>query len=112
VAAVVRHVREHAADGLTVRDLLRQFPIVRRSMERRFRQSIGCIPHEQIRRVLVERAKQLLRETDLQMPGVARRSGFPNATRFGETLTRLVGQTPTAYRRHVAGEATERRDLE
>lgn len=68
-------------------------------LERRFRLVLDRTPLEEIRQVRLERARQLLRETDLQIPAVADRSGFGNAVRFAATFRQDAGQSPSAYRR-------------
>jgi LacI family transcriptional regulator len=59
---------------------------------------LGRSPLEEIRRVRIDLAKQLLSGTDLPMPIVARRSGFSEAKQLSQVFRALVGMTPTSYR--------------
>lgn len=99
VLAAVRYIREHVHRQVTVRDVLRAVPVNRRYLERKFKQHLGRTPLQEIRRVRLEKAKQLLVETDLSMPAIARRSGFPNAARLANVFHDGTGMTPSQYRK-------------
>lgn len=98
VAAAVRFIRDRANLQTSVADVVAAVPLSRRPLEKRFRKLLGRSILEEIHRVHVERAKQLLAATDLQMPQVARASGFPSATRLGIVFRQGTGTTPSAYR--------------
>jgi len=98
VQAAVRYIRERVAERLTVKDLLDQIPVNRRYLERKFKLHIGRTPLQEIRRMRLEKAKELLSHTDMAMPAIARQSGFQNAARLANVFHALVGQTPTAFR--------------
>jgi LacI family transcriptional regulator len=104
IAATVRQIRQHACDGITVADLLRQVPLSRRVLESRFQRCLGRTPHAEIVRVKLNRAKQLLLETDLSVEAIARLAGFEHPEYFSVTFKREVGLRPGAFRReHDAG---------
>jgi LacI family transcriptional regulator len=98
VATAMRFILAHAGEWIGVRELLLSMPIQRRSLERRFRAALGRSPLEEIRRVRIEIARELLATTDLPMPLVARRSGFSEAKQLSTVFRAEVGITPTAYR--------------
>jgi LacI family transcriptional regulator len=98
VSAAVRFIREHACEGVSVKDLLAAVPLSRRVLEGRFRKLLGHTPHDEIARVRFERARQLLRETRLPLTEVARRSGFRNAEYLSTAFRRTFGTAPSAYR--------------
>ena len=49
-------------------------------------------------RARIDLAKRLLVETDLKMPVIAKRSGFPDASHLGVVFRRQTGLTLTAFR--------------
>jgi LacI family transcriptional regulator len=107
VAAAVKFIRDHGGDPTVgVRAVLEEVALSRRSLERRFRDALGRTIAEEVRRVRVEAAMQLLVSTDLPMPEVAAASGFTTATRFGIVFHKMAKLTPTEYRRifRVAGD--------
>ena len=107
IAEAVRFIRQNARRGVTVDDVASQFPFSRRVFERRFRAAMGRSPMEEIVRAKLDLAKQLLVETDLQMPAIAERCGFSSATHFGVVFHRNLDITPTEYRREHSGRLTQ-----
>lgn len=99
VASVLRYIRSHAGKCIGVSDLLRVVPVSRRSLERRFQETRGYGVAEEIRRVHIARAKQLLEETDLSLAEVALRSGFSCVARFAINFQRQVGTSAFEYRK-------------
>jgi LacI family transcriptional regulator len=99
VLAAVRYIREHVRDRITVGHILREVAISRRQLERKFAESFGRTPLQEIQRVRIEKAKELLSGTDLPMPAIASRSGFKNAERLARVFRSTTDQTPTEYRR-------------
>jgi len=98
VSAAVRFIREHACEGIAVKDLLAEVPLSRRVLEDRFRKLLGRTPHDEIARVRFERVRQLLRESRLPLTEIAQRSGFRNAEYLATAFRREFGVSPHAYR--------------
>ena len=99
VSAAVRFIREHACDGIAVKDLLHEIPLSRRVLEGRFRKLLGRTPHDEITRIRFERVRQLLRETRLPLAEIAQRSGFRNAEYLVTAFRREYATSPSAYRK-------------
>jgi LacI family transcriptional regulator len=99
VATVLGFIRKQRQRQIRVKDILQEVQLSRRSLERRFRTVVGRSLLDEIRRVHVERARNLLAETDLPMHVVAERSGFADGRRFSTVIREVTGFTPTAYRR-------------
>ncbi len=99
VAAALRYIRKQALHGCTVDDILKRVPLSRSSLERRFRKHLGRSPQDQIRRVQVERIKQLLAETDLKLPDIASLCGYEHPEYMNVMFKRLTGSTPGRFRR-------------
>jgi LacI family transcriptional regulator len=98
VAAALRHIRQNAVKGLSVKQLLEEVPVNRRTLERRFISVLGHTPLEEIRRIRMERAKVLL-QTDLPIYEVASQCGFATPEYMATSFLQAMGMTPTAYRR-------------
>lgn len=104
IAATIRLIRQHACEGITVADLLREIPLSRRVLERRFRRYVGHSPHDEIVRVKLRRVKQLLLETDLSIAAIAELVGFEHAEYLSVVFKRETGFRPHTFRRqHHAG---------
>lgn len=101
VARAVRYLRAHACEGISVADVLKSVPLSRRVLEFRFRKCLGKTPHALLLHYRLEKAKELLRETELPLEAIARRSGFAYAEYFSVAFRKHLGRTPGAYRREV-----------
>ena len=102
VARVCRFIREHACDGIDVKDVAEFTSLSRRQLERRFRSELNRTPHEEITAVQVARVKQLLRETDMTLEQITALTGYGHKERLGTVFRRECGEAPGAYRRRVA----------
>ncbi len=99
----VQYVHDHLNEPFTVEHLVRDVPVSRRWLEYRFRQRLGCSPHEYICGARVERAKQLLLgQPGLRIEQLARDCGFGGGRNLRRAFQRLVGMTPDQYRRQGA----------
>jgi LacI family transcriptional regulator len=98
VAAVLLYIREHACEGITVKDVLRAHPQSRRRLEQRVRRLIGRSPHDEILRVRLNRVKLLLAETALPLDRVAELTGFFHSEYLSVAFRREVGLPPSRYR--------------
>ena len=99
VAAAVRYIALHAKDGVRVADVLREVQVSRRTLDQHFLAAVGRTPAQEIARVRLELAKQLLAETKESIERVAAMAGFSNAKHLGSRFRGTTGATPTAFRR-------------
>lgn len=105
IAHAVRFIRQNAFTPIGVVDVLRAVPLSRRALEQRFRDILGRSPAAEIRRLRIERAKDLLARTDWAIPRVAVAAGFSHAEVMNQVFRRELDLTPTLYRRRArAGE--------
>ena len=65
---------------------------------RQFRATFGETPHRYLQRRRVERAMELLRETDRPVTEICFDVGFNSLGTFSRTFRAIVGEPPTAYR--------------
>ena len=98
VAEALRFIRDHAHDGIGVKDVLRAVPVSRTLLERKFTRLIGESPHRRIKRQQLERARQLLAETELPIARIADLAGFESASYLSASFRRETGENPRAFR--------------
>jgi LacI family transcriptional regulator len=98
IAAVIRFIREHACEGIDVSDVLRAVPMSRSTLDRRFITLMNCSPKDEILRVRLNRAKQLLAETDFSLPIIAEKIGLEHAEYLSRIFKKRVGMTPSEFR--------------
>jgi AraC-like DNA-binding protein len=71
---------------------------------RQFRATFGETPHRYLQRRRVERAMELLRETDRPVTEICFDVGFNSLGTFSRTFRRIVGEPPSAYRARFGAE--------
>jgi len=98
VARALRFIRNYAHKFIDVSNVLDVVPVSRRWLEMKFRDEVGHGIYHEIRRVHVERAKELLTTTDWPVLRVLRESGFNNADRFDVAFQKLVGMSASKFR--------------
>jgi len=99
VVSAVRFIRLNADKPISVEDVQRDVMISRRNLERRFKLVLGRSLLQEIRRVRIERACDLLRDTDFDMQLIAERCGFQSQIRFSTVFGQVRGVSPSGYRK-------------
>lgn len=99
LARVCRFIRQHACEGINVNSVAEFTSLSRRQLERRFRDELGCTPHQQITSIQIARVKQLLEETEMTLEQIAPRAGYAHKESLSSVFKRETGETPGEYRR-------------
>ena len=99
VAQALRFIREHGCRGIDVEDVVRIVPLSRSVLQRRFRALLGRSVHDEIVRLRLARARELLQETDLPLAEIAERAGFRHQEYMGAVFRRRLHVTPGSLRR-------------
>ncbi len=86
----------------SVATMARHANMSQRTFARRFVEETGTTPMQWVTDQRVLYARRLLEETDLDVDRIAERSGFGTATLLRHHFRRLVGVTPSDYRRRFA----------
>ena len=66
---------------------------------RAFKASTGLAPYQWQLQARIERAQSLLLESTRSMEDIAEATGFADAVHFGRTFRKLIGATPSAWRK-------------
>lgn len=107
IQEAVRYIRHHYAEDVSL-DMVAQYVGMSTSwVSRRFSQECGCSIPQYLLDVRIERAKQLLIETDMHVFEVAQAVGMENSRYFGSLFRKETGMTPKAYREQNKKEQLE-----
>jgi LacI family transcriptional regulator len=102
VVKALRFLRENACERINVDDVVREVPLSRSVLERRFRKVVGRSINNEIVRLRINRSIELLTETNLELKVVAQRAGFGTQSYMNAVFQAKVGKTPGAFRRTPA----------
>lgn len=94
----MRLIALHACEGITVKELANNLGLSRIIFTRQFGLAFGDSPGEFIQRRRFQRAKELIRSTDLPISSVTRMCGFTHDSSFYRFFERNAGVTPNEYR--------------
>jgi AraC-like DNA-binding protein len=109
VRVACAYVEKHYADEVSVNDLAVAAMVSPSYLIRLFKRQMGTTPHDYLLRYRISRAKELLAETTLTSAAIARRVGFNSESNFSYRFSKMVGQSPRAYRQGAPGLAFEQR---
>ena len=98
MAVALRFVKDHAGEAISVSDVSRQVGVSRRTLERRFDGVLGRSIAAEITRSKMERAKRILRETNLPSHRVAAAAGFGSVKTFNRVFRYSEGMPPNHFR--------------
>ena len=98
VAAAVLFMRQQAAAGANVGDVLRAVPMARTALERRFKAVVGTTPHAHLRKLRIERVQHLLTSTNTPIGEIAAQTGFEHTEHLSAMFRRECGISPRQYR--------------
>jgi len=98
VAAAVHFIREHACERIQINDVAARVGVSRSTLKNRFKAAMGHSIHAEILYVRLERAKQLIAETDLPLKQIALQVGFQYVQYLTKLFRKRVGQTPAKFR--------------
>jgi LacI family transcriptional regulator len=99
VAFAMRYIKEHACNPITPADVLKVTGMSNSTAYRKFIKSIGRSIHSEIQRIQMERVKELLTSTNLNVTSIAQQAGFENIRYLTQVFKDATGFTPTEYRR-------------
>lgn len=94
----------------TQSELARQAGLSRFHFVRRWREAFGTTPHEDLTRLRIARAKQLLMRDAASVTDVCLDVGFHSLGSFTTLFAERVGCPPGAWRRHVVQVTTSLAD--
>jgi len=91
------------AQPWTLQQMAETCEVKRTQFTKLVRKITGCSPFEYLARLRIERAKTLLRESDLKIIDIAFECGFSSSQYFSNTFRRATGLTPTEFREQCTG---------
>ena len=101
VADALRHARGHLAGKLDAATLARRIGYSRHMLQIRAERALGHPLGEEIRRMRLEAAKELVAESDAPIAEIAESCGFTSVSHLALRFRERLGMTPLAWRRQM-----------
>ncbi|MEI7833849.1 MAG: DNA-binding transcriptional regulator [bacterium] len=99
ISRALRFIHAHASQHISVDDILLEVPLSRRTLFTRFRRVMGRTLLEEMNRVHVALAKQLLADEDIPIRAVATQAGFRSISNLYTVFNATIGMTPAEFRK-------------
>jgi AraC family transcriptional regulator len=99
VRRAIDYIEAHLPEPIGLADVAASIGLSRMHFAAQFRAATGLSPHQFLLHRRLENARHLLLQSDDSVIDIAFRSGFRSHAHFSATFKRLVGDTPTAWRR-------------
>jgi AraC family transcriptional regulator len=100
-----RYVREHLERPVQVDELAAQIPLSVSHFCCAFKETFGDTPHAYLIRLRLETAQEMMLATAEPLSQIALASGFGDQAHLSKQFRRVVGETPSAWRRRHLTEA-------
>ena len=96
---VIEFIEDNLEGDLSLQAMGAEVDISPLYLARAFKAAVGQSPHQYVLGRRIERAKELLRNTDLPVVDVALASGFSSQSHLSHWFIRQLGVSPAVYRR-------------
>lgn len=101
ISNAIRFIRAQACNGIQIPDVLSATGLSRATLDRQVKRILGHSPHDEIKRIQLERARHLLTHTHLPLAEISVKCGFKEPNYFMRVFREDTGRTPTEYRRDL-----------
>ena len=106
VRSALRYLERHYREGNAILGAIARAGIAERTLKRRFKAATGTTLIEHVQNLRIEEAKRRLETSAVSVDEVGHEVGYEDASFFRRLFKRLVGLTPSDYRRMFLGVGT------
>jgi YesN/AraC family two-component response regulator len=104
VRKILGFVETHYDSRFSLEDAARVAGVSPAWISSSFKRAFGCSLMEYVRAYRMEKARELLSETDLPLKEIADRLAFPDLPTFSKLFRKISGTSPGAYRKSIRGQ--------
>ena len=98
VVNCVAYIREHIQERVSINDLAEYTGLSVGYLSRLFKKETGVSISDYIREKKVEKAREMLQNSDMSLPDIASRLSFSSQSHFTQQFRAFTGVTPKKYR--------------
>ena len=101
VIQIQERLRSRFSEPTNMADMAQHFGMSVRTLNRRFKAATNKSPTEYLQSIRLGEAKELLKESNLNIAEIAHQVGYYDSSYFSELFTKAYGLNPKEYRRLV-----------
>lgn len=98
IGPVVARIHEEPERRWTVKSLARETSMAKSAFSERFRQVVGDPPLQYVTKYRMQKACELLSQSQLDVKEIASRVGYVSASSFSNAFKRWIGKSPASFR--------------
>lgn len=98
IRKAISFISDNYQKNIQISDVVCNFPISRRSLEKRFKDTVGHTIHEEISRLRLETMKLLLIQTNKSIKALSREAGYSNENHMRRAFRMATGILPNEFR--------------
>ncbi|MDC7234706.1 MAG: response regulator [Spirochaetales bacterium] len=98
IRSVKKYLNDHYTEGVVLKDVADYFGLTHTYLSMLFRKETGVTLKDYLIGLKIEKTKELLRKTNLQIAEISKEIGYDNEHYFSRIFKQKTGMTPTAYR--------------
>jgi LacI family transcriptional regulator len=99
IMQAIRYIRQNSMQPIQVSDVASKVALSRRTLEKKFYQTIGRTIHEEIKHARVEKISQILLTTNIPIQQIAYDMGFNSANNLSRYYKQIKGITCRKFRK-------------
>ena len=100
---IVEFILGNIANSVTVQEIAEQAGMSIATLERRFHEHLSLSPRAFLAQMRLSRARQLLRDTPLNMQEIAMECGYDSPAAFSRAFRREMDRAPSEFRQELRG---------
>ncbi len=101
--SMILYINEHSAEKITLEDIAAAGICSRRECSRVFQHDLHTTPFQYLMEVRINKATQMLTETDEPVTGISEICGFSDPSHFSRIFREKSGMTPREFRNRIRG---------
>jgi LacI family transcriptional regulator len=99
--AALRFIKRNYQRPVDIEEVAAAAMVSRRVLEKRFRLRLRSSPYEEVLRCRLDRARDLLLNTELKIEEIAQLCGYDNGSNFSLFFSEKTGSSPRAFRQRL-----------
>ncbi|MBF0199674.1 MAG: helix-turn-helix domain-containing protein [Planctomycetes bacterium] len=101
ISKSIQYVEDHIQESISADQLARELYISPSHFRKLFRESMDCAPSQYIARKKMEKAQEMLGDTDKNITEVAMSLGYNDSNYFSTVFKKWVGLSPREYKKSL-----------